>query len=382
MSMVIRQNLMAESALRNLTETYGDMSTSIERLSSGLRITGAEDDAAGLAVREGMRSEVRALGQGIRNSNDAISMLQTYDGAAQVIDDKLIRMKELAMQSATGTYDNSQREIMDDEFQAMADEIERIAQHTEFNQISGIDGGVDYVVEGIEDSEITASSDAVGNLYVVGSGGWDDAGISDDSFSEGDVVRVSEYISGSDIEGTDSSDLRFEQVGQVSEGTVIDENGTYREFVGSDAGTTDHWESLDASDVENITIHFGSTNDGTADYYKIDIQDMTRSGLGIDDLDIRTQGDAQEALEIIDSAIEDKVEGRAHFGAMQNRLSNTVSAISIQRENLMAAESQISDADVAQEMSDFTGTRVQAQAGVAMLAQANMVPEMALQLLG
>ena len=119
MGLVIKHNLMAQTALRNLGATYTTLAESINALSSGLRINSADDDAAGLAVRELMRAEVAALGQGIRNANDAISMLQTYDGAAQVIDEKLIRMKELAVQASTGTYSDEQRAIMDDEFSAM-----------------------------------------------------------------------------------------------------------------------------------------------------------------------------------------------------------------------------------------------------------------------
>ncbi|MCK4375700.1 MAG: flagellin, partial [Candidatus Brocadiae bacterium] len=125
MSLVIKHNMMAQVALRNLGATYKTLAESINALSSGLRINSADDDAAGLAVRELMRAEVAGLGQGIRNANDAISMLQTFDGAAQVIDEKLIRMKELAMQASTGTYSNAQRTIMDGEFAQMRTEITR-----------------------------------------------------------------------------------------------------------------------------------------------------------------------------------------------------------------------------------------------------------------
>jgi flagellin len=140
MSLAINHNLMAMNASRNLGTHYGSLSTSVRRLSSGLRVETAADDAAGLAIRETMRSDVTALNQGIRNANDAISMIQTADGALQVIDEKLIRMKELAMQAATGTYNSDQRLIIDSEFQAMKSEIERIAQSTEFNKIKLLQG--------------------------------------------------------------------------------------------------------------------------------------------------------------------------------------------------------------------------------------------------
>ena len=120
---------------RNLSVSFGELSVSVRRLSSGLRVGTAADDAAGLAIRELMRSDITALNQGVRNANDAISLIQTADGALNVIDEKLIRMKELAEQAATGTYNSDQRMILDSEYQAMAKEITRIADSTDFNGI-------------------------------------------------------------------------------------------------------------------------------------------------------------------------------------------------------------------------------------------------------
>ena len=150
MSLTINHNLMAMNSARNLDEHYGALSVSTRRLSSGLRIGTSADDAAGLAIRELMRSEVKSLHQGIRNANDAISMVQTADGALQVIDEKLIRMKELAMQASTGTYNADQRLIIDSEFQAMKSEIYRIAQATDFNGIHLLDGTLSGSHDGSE----------------------------------------------------------------------------------------------------------------------------------------------------------------------------------------------------------------------------------------
>ncbi len=274
MGLVIKHNLAAQVAFRNLSNTYRNLSESINALSSGLRINSADDDAAGLAVRELMRADIAAIGQGVRNANDSVSMLQTFDGAAQVIDEKLVRMKELAMQAATGTYSDAQRSLMDDEFGEMRNEINRIANATSFNEIYGLN----------------------------------------------------------------------------SSGT--------------------------------IKIHFGAGNSSAQDYYYITEQNLTSSALGLDDLTIATQASAQAALNTIDSAISTKDTGRAHFGAMINRLENTVANLEIQRENIQAAESQISDVDVAWEMASLTRNQVLAQAGVAMLVQANAIPNMALTLLG
>jgi flagellin len=132
--LAIKNNIMAENAARQLGISYDALARSIERLSSGLRINSAKDDAAGLAVRELMRADIAMIQQGARNAQDGISMLQTMEGAMAVIDDALVRMKGLAEQAATGSYSAQQRRIMDNEFQELATEIDRVANRTEFNE--------------------------------------------------------------------------------------------------------------------------------------------------------------------------------------------------------------------------------------------------------
>lgn len=148
MSMTINNNMMAENVNRNLTSHYGKLGKSTQRLSSGLRVSSAADDAAGLAIRELMRADISALNQGARNANDGISMIQTADGSLGVIDAKLIRMKELAEQASTGTYTDAQRKMINQEYQLMADEITRIASDTDFNSKKLLAGtGQDVEVE-------------------------------------------------------------------------------------------------------------------------------------------------------------------------------------------------------------------------------------------
>ncbi|SBV91829.1 Flagellar filament 33 kDa core protein [uncultured delta proteobacterium] len=142
MALTINNNLMAANAARNLSNSYTNLATSVRRLSSGLRVGGAADDAAGLAIRELMRADIASLNQGVRNANDAISMIQTADGALGVIDEKLIRMKELAEQAATGTYNSDQRLMIESEYQAMASEITRIASATDFNGVYLLNGNL------------------------------------------------------------------------------------------------------------------------------------------------------------------------------------------------------------------------------------------------
>ncbi|WP_462326709.1 flagellin N-terminal helical domain-containing protein [Desulfobaculum sp.] len=300
MSLVINHNLMAMNAARNLNHSYGQLATSTRRLSSGLRVGTAADDAAGLAIRELMRSDVSTLHQGVRNANDAISMVQTADGALQVIDEKLIRMKELAEQAATGTYNSDQRLIIDSEYQAMASEITRIANATDFNQVHLLDGTLT-------------------------------GGIPDDH-----------------------------------DGSGLQPSGPMK-------------------------IHFGTGNDSSEDYYFISIGGATAShfglGSGADASNpagntISTQSLAQASLEALDAAIVSKDKIRANLGALQNRLENTISNLQIQAENLQSAESRISDVDVATEMTEFVRHQILTQSAVAMLAQANSLPRMAMQLIG
>ncbi len=293
MSLVVNNNFTALTTANTLNATYGKLEKSTQRLSSGLRINSAADDAAGLAIRELMRSDITALNQGVRNANDAISLIQTADGAMETIDEKLIRMKELAEQAATGTYNSDQRLIIDSEYQAMASEITRIASATDFNGIALLNGN----------------------------------------------------LSSSNYDGS----------GLTSTG--------------------------------QLHIHFGSGNDSAQDYYEIRIGSVSAKSLGLGNTasgngsSISTQQAAQDALEAIDNAIISKDQIRASLGAMQNRLESTITNLETQSENLSAAESRISDVDVSMEMTEYTKQQVLAQTAVAMLSQANSLPQMALSLI-
>ena len=295
MSLIINHNMMAANASRNLSNSYSALATSTRRLSSGLRITTAADDAAGLAIRELMRSDISTLNQGVRNANDAISLIQTADGALGVIDEKLIRMKELAEQAATGTYTSDQRLIIDSEYQAMASEITRIASATDFNGIYLLNGNLSSATH--DGSKLTSSG--------------------------------------------------------------------------------------------KLKVHFGTGNSSSEDYYYLQIGCSTASAFGVglgaadgrDGKTISTQTLAQKALDALTAAIVSKDKIRANLGALQNRLENTISNLQIQAENLQSAESQISDVDVATEMTQFVRNQILTQAAVAMLSQANSLPKMAMQLI-
>ncbi len=300
MALTINTNTMAGNTARTLGSHYNNLSKSVQRLSSGLRVNSAADDAAGLAIRELMRSDVTTLNQGVRNANDAISLIQTADGALGVIDEKLIRMKELAEQAATGTYNSTQRLIIDSEYQAMASEITRIANATDFNGVKLLDGSL--------------------------SGTHNGKGVSDANLNS----------------------------------------------------------------TGELKIHFGVGNDSAEDYYYINIGSAKAADLGVGNeaaLDkaghnISTQENAQKALVALDEAIVSKDNIRAHLGALQNRLENTITNLQTQAENVQAAESRISDVDVATEMTNFVKNQILTQSAIAMLSQANSLPQMAMSLIG
>lgn len=397
MALSVNNNLMALTAFNNLSRSYSALSKSVNRLSSGLRINSASDDAAGLAVRELMRSDIAVLNQGIRNANDAISLLQTMDGAASVIDEKLIRMKELAEQASTGTYSSEQRSIMDDEFQAMMDEIERIAQATDFNGVKMLNTGaggassVAQVLDVTENANGFADTNAFVSAFSTYTSGenlvisYNDGGTVGTSTmaitSSTTIAQVVTFINNEMNSATASwaphngLSITDDTAGATTTSMSFLGGGSYS-FSVTTAGA-------DATDGQT-KIHFGTGNDSSEDYYYVQNQNMTKgaNGLNISGLTIATQASAQAALSTLDTAILAKDTGRAHFGAMMNRLENTVTNLTIQAENIQAAESQISDVDVAYEMTVFVNNQIKAQAAVAMLAQANMAPQMALTLLG
>jgi flagellin len=408
MGLVINHNLMAMAASRNLGATYGMLAKSIARLSSGLRINSAADDAAGLAVREFMRSEIAVLNQGVRNANDAVSMLQTMDGAAQVIDEKLIRMKELAEQAATGTYSDEQRAIMHDEFAAMRDEIDRIANATDFNGVKMLNGEIDASAITVATQSVALDGQSAVATQSVRFWSRYTSGIADGQVGSATIFTI-------EINDHDTGVVRYSQISAMAtiallqtritadadvSGTAVYTPATGNfTFYGMHSGATnldiriikgssviEGAATLGRNTTEatygDVKIHFGTGNSSAEDYYYANKQDMTAFGLGISGLSIANQGDAQATIATLNEAIATKDTSRAHFGAMMNRLANTVSNITIQAENIQAAESQISDVDVALEMTRFVSNQIKAQAAVAMLAQANMLPQLALTLLG
>jgi len=383
MSLTINHNLMAETAARNLGSHYAALSTSMQRLSSGLRVNTAADDAAGLAIRELMRSDITALNQGVRNANDAISLIQTADGALQVVDEKLIRMKELAEQAATGTYTSTQRLIIDSEYQAMASEITRIANATDFNGIYLLNGNLSGATS--NDKGLTAT----GKLKV--HFGPTNFSAADYYYIQIGCCTASALGLGLGVGGGGQTEAQFTSgFTSVGSGAFNSFAVKYGNTPASVKGQFSASQTMDEYDNENGTEYLiGKDSSGTlhALSYKTSdesyIGDKTLGGSGsTSGMSISTQNLAQTALAQIQNAIVSKDKIRAALGALQNRLQNTITNLQVQSENLQAAESRISDVDVATEMTEFVREQILTQSAVAMLSQANSLPKMALQLMG
>ncbi|MFP3936930.1 MAG: flagellin [Phycisphaerae bacterium] len=391
--LAIKNNLMAENAARHLGTSYDSLSTSVERLASGLRINSAKDDAAGLAVRELLRADVAVYRQASRNASDGVSMLQTSEGAMASIDEILVRMKELAEQSATGTYNDDQRELMDAEFQELVEEIDRIADSAEFNGnfLLNDPTGTSYDIHvgdntnviQVEAKDTTAAGLGVGGTKAYGSimssvedpsaAGWIDVTSSGDlnfNFTNQGTLTVgltTQTYSMSDLVDAINSASRAQEDYDAAEIVTDEQTGlstikVSAEYGGTETLTVSHTATLDE---DLLAASEWSTEDGSGTAISID-----------------SDTKAQAALGALDDAIDAKDAIRAEFGYLMNRMEQAGRVLDIQSENMLSAESRISDVDVATEMAAMTQNQVLSQAGVSMLAQANSMPQMALQLLG
>ena len=281
----IFNNVPSLNAQRILGTNNDRLAGSVERISSGIRINRASDDAAGLAISEGLRSDIRTLRQAVRNANEGISLINITEGALNEQASILIRLRELAAQAATGTVGSTERQTIQLEFSALRNEIDRISSVTEFNGQKLVDGSLA--------SGVTSSSQI--------------------------MIQV-----------------------------------------GLDSGA-------------NSRINLNE---------EINLAAVTASSLSIDSLTVTTSAAALTALDSINTAVVTVTQGRGKVGSVQNRLVRTVSNLAISVENLQAAESQIRDADIAEEVAMLTRNQIMVQASTAMVGQANLIPQSVLQLLG
>jgi len=366
--MIINHNLQAMNAHRQLGMNQSNAAKSIEKLSSGLRINRAGDDAAGLAISEKMRGQVRGLNQAQRNSQDAISLIQTAEGAMNETHSILQRMRELAVQASNDTNTDQDRAELQKELNQLTSEINRIGNNTEFNQKKLLNGSQKLDTGFVSEA---GKVDGGGLKMQVGAN-------SAQNFTV-DIFDMRAEALG--IAGSAGSGASVGNATHITTGSVNTGSGSYYKADGSFVSGADTYTTENGS-VINAELVAKSSGAVFADGDHNKLTDKgNASGAAVHALDIRDHEKATTAISVIDAAINQVSSERSKLGAFQNRLEHTISNLGNASENLQAAESRIRDVDMASEMMEFTRTNILSQASQAMLAQANQRPQSVLQLL-
>ena len=383
MPQIINTNIASLNAQRNLNASQSSLATSLQRLSSGLRINSAKDDAAGLAIASRFTSQINGLNQAARNANDGISLAQTAEGALGVIGDNLQRVRELAVQSSNATNSNTDRAALQTEVGQLLNEIDRVADQTSFNGVKLIDGsfaGAVFQVGANAGESITVSSivdantAALGSVSQVTGGALSVAASSLTGFATA-IAAGGVTINGKDIGAIGAASSAAERAGQLVNAI---NNISAQSGVGAVYNTATGQITL--SGTAAITVA-GTTNSATvAGYANGSIGSVTTTN-GINNLDVSNYANAQLAIQQVDSALQGVNTARASLGAYQNRFSSVVSNLQTASENLSASRSRIQDTDFASETANLTRAQILQQAGTAMLAQANALPQNVLTLL-
>jgi flagellin len=392
MAMTINTNVVSINAQRNLGLSGGSLATSMQRLSSGLRVNSAKDDAAGLAIAERMSTQTRGLAVAARNANDGISLAQTAEGALGKVGDMLQRMRDLAVQSSNATNSKSDREALQAELSQLRSEVDRVAKTTTFNGAKLLDGsftGGVFQVGANSGDNITVG--ALSNTKVAelgnsqyGNGAAAAAGVSTAALAAMTAADTKITITGAN--GTAATDVTVKKDANMTSDQAL---GKMIEAINSRTADTGVTAFLSE---DKATIEFRATFEDGDNYgdvaVAIDGTDITFStavaeagGKGIDSIDISSQSGAWEALQRIDEAIDSVSSARGELGALQTRFEKAVENIDIQNENITAARGRIIDADFASETANLSRSQILQQAGTAMVAQANQLPQNVLSLL-
>lgn len=360
--MRINHNIAALNTYRQLSTNTTNTSKSLEKLSSGLRINRAGDDAAGLAISEKMRGQIRGLDQAARNANDGISLIQTAEGGLNETHSILQRMRELAVQASNDTNTESDRTEIQKEINQLTKEIDRISTDTEFNTKKLLDGSMATTSSNITgDLAATATATEVGVSVAVGSSlatGTYSISVAYTAASGSTAASATVTVTDADGNSVAESNFTFEYDAAMTDGTY--------------AG------SIDVNADNSMVFHIGANGGQNT---TLSINNMNATTLGVNNLNLTAQSSANDAIATIDDAIATVSSQRAALGAMQNRLEHTINNLGTTSENLTASESRIRDVDMAKEMMEFTKNNILSQASQAMLAQANMQPQSVLQLL-
>lgn len=413
MGSVINHNLSAMNAQRQMAINSGNTGKAIEKLSSGLRINRAGDDAAGLSISEKMRGQIRGLNQASKNSQDGVSLIQTAEGALTETHSIIQRMRELAVQASNGTNQDEDRAQITKEFEQLQSEITRIASDTEFNKQKLINGDLNDVAKtGIGDASVAAAKKSAYEL---------DVSIADLKISISDRTALS--VDAKNVSLSDKNDsLSTKQKTLDTLQATYDKGGLTATSMAAVAASIGEMqtsiaqfkvsiteykvsiqqlgvsvnEMTDKIDARNTTkknvldevmdqdsgivFQVGANQDQTIG---LAIGDMRAEALGIDKttINVNDAASAKAAITRLDVAITRVSDQRATLGAVQNRLEHTIASTDNTSENLQAAESRIRDVDMAHEMMNYTKNNILSQAAQSMLAQANQAPNNVLQLL-
>jgi len=380
--MRINYNVSAMLANNTLTNSNNALSKSIERLSSGLKINNAKDNPAGLAMGKRMNGQIVGTGVAKQNSNDGISVIETADGAMNEVHDMLHRMTELATKAATGTLSDDDREIIEKEIDQLKEEIQRIADSTQFNGQNLLDGNFDYkaytdnndikvssygpavqsgdyTITGLNWSVINAETGSLeAQLTVTG------PKPSTNPVQDLNVSMMDNYITATGAGG-------FKMVFAVDEKLVFDDDGK------AQAGSAADF-NVSCTGIGPMRLQVGS-NEGQV--IPVEVPAISLGNLGITKLDVTSQEKAHDAIDRLKGATAFLSSVRGKLGAYQNRLESTTENLGVVEENMTAAYSRIMDVDMAEEMTNYSTYNVIVQAGTSVLAQANERPSQVLQLL-
>ena len=380
----INTNIISLMAENNLSSTQSSLGTSMQRLSSGLRINSAKDDAAGLAITDQMTAQINGLDQAGRNANDGISLAQTADGALQSITNNLQTIRQLAVQSANATNSSTDRSDLQTEAASLLQEIDRVANTTQFNNVKLLNGsftGATFQVGANANDTITVSSlvDAsTASLSSVTAANGQSSAVTGIS-SLGAVGAGKLVINGTDVGASIGAAGTSQQ--RVSQ--VVDAINNYSTTTGVNAAYDQSTGHIVLSSGSTIAVT--GTDDGTATGFNVSAGDGSATATtttGLTGLSLSSFSGATLAIQQIDSALQQIDTARANLGAVQNRFSSVVANNSSMENNLSSSRSQIQDTDFAKETANMTRAQILQQAGVAMLAQANQVPQTVLKLLG
>ena len=401
----INTNVQSLTAQRNLSTSQSQLSTSMQRLSSGLRINSAKDDAAGLAISERMSTQIRGLNQAARNANDGVSLAQTAEGALGTIGNNLQRIRELAVQSRNATNSTEDRSALQKEVTQLKSEIDRVASTTSFNGTKLLDGSFTSKAfqvganagETISiDSVVDANVDKLGSSYQVTTAAKLTAPttLAAASGVEAEFAVVAAGAMTISVDGGAAIDLRAldaiavkpasDSATDIANANKAAVQQRLRDVASAISEATSGRVTATVEDDGGLTIRSLSTfvlTGGTATTTGAVAADVPTLNQGLKDVDISTVQGADDAIIRMDGALQAVNSARADLGAIQNRFEAIVSNLAVNSENLSASRSRIMDADFAQETANLSRSQILQQAGTAMVAQANQLPQNVLKLL-